>query len=78
MKYQDGMEVRTGDKVKLSEGHYGVVVFSIDTDEYSPEYPKKEWSYLKKGVMINSEQIGLVHYEEPDEDMVLVERPEQN
>src|SRR6266571_1040879 len=34
MKYPDGQEVRLGDQVRLGENDGGVVVASIDTDEY--------------------------------------------
>lgn len=74
MKYSDGTEARLGDKVQYSDGSIGVVVCSMDTDEYSATYPKDQWGYLKKGIMIASERMGLVHYEEPDEDMVLIKR----
>jgi hypothetical protein len=40
MKYPDGQEVRLGDKVKLGDDAEGVVVSSIDTGEYSEEYPE--------------------------------------
>lgn len=29
----------------------GEVVFDIDADEYSPSYPKEQWSYLIKPVL---------------------------
>ena len=62
MTYPDGQQIRVGDKVKLWNGCYGLVVVSIDTDEYSTEYPKEEWSYLKAGILIDSDQAGLIHY----------------
>lgn len=74
MKYADGNEVKLGDEVELSDGGKGVVVFSIDTDEYSPEYPKAQWSYLKRGVMVNFEKYGAIHYEEPEPGMKLIAR----
>jgi hypothetical protein len=71
MKYPDGQEVRLGDRVKLG----GIVVASIDTNEYSPEHLAAQWSYLKKGVMIEfSGTYGLIHYEEPDADLQLIAR----
>ena len=62
MNYMDGQKIRVGDTVKLWEGCSGVVVCSMDDDEYTPEYPREEWSYLKTGVMIDSDQAGLIHY----------------
>lgn len=74
MKYPDGTEAKLGDRVRYSDGSVGVVVCSMDTDKYSASHPKSQWGYLKKGIMVQSERMGLVHYEEPDEDMVLIER----
>lgn len=74
MKYPDGQEVKLGDKVKLGQDEGGVVVCSIDDDEYSDDYPKEQWGYLKKGVMINFPSYGLIHYEEPESDLQLIAR----
>jgi hypothetical protein len=74
MKYPDGQEVKVGDKVKLGEDVGGVVVCSIDTGEYSDQYPKSEWGYLGKGVLINFPLHGLIHYEEPETDLQLIAR----
>jgi hypothetical protein len=74
MKYSDGKEVKIGDKVQLWNGCNGVIVCSMDTDEYNADYPKKEWGYLKSGVMIKTDKAGLIHYIEPDEDLQLIER----
>lgn len=74
MNYPDGKKVLAGDKVKLWEGCHGIVVCSIDDDQYTPEYPKSEWAYLKLGVLINSDKGGLIHLIEPDEDIELIER----
>ena len=38
MKYPDGQEVRLGDRVKLGHDDGGVVVASIDTNEYTSEH----------------------------------------
>lgn len=74
MKYYDGQEVKLGDKVKLGQDDGGVVVCSIDTAEYSIDYPKEQWGYLKKGVMISFPTYGLIHYEEPEADLQLISR----
>ena len=74
MKYPDGQEVKIGDKVKLWDGCYGVVVASIDAGEYRPGYPKDEWSYLKAGVLIDSDKAGLIHYLEPEKSLELIDR----
>jgi hypothetical protein len=74
MKYFDGQEVRLEDRVKLGEDHNGTVVCIIDTDEYTTEHPKSAWSYLKKGLMVEFPKYGLIHYDEPEEDLQLLGR----
>jgi len=75
MKYPDGAEARLGDRVKFSNGECGTIVFSIDTDEYSVDFPKEEWSYLARGVMIKTDAGALVHYEDPNiDEIILLER----
>lgn len=64
MKYLDGQDVRLGDKVQLWAGTQGIVVCSLDTQEYSPVYSEAEGSYLKNGVLILSDTAGLIHYVE--------------
>lgn len=73
MKYSNGENVRVGG-VKVWDGCIGVVVASLDTDEYSAEHPKAQWGYLKVGVMIDTDHAGLVHFPEPDEDLELIEK----
>jgi hypothetical protein len=46
----------------------------MDTDEYSSEHPREQWGYLKRGVMIDCTDAGLIHYEEPEARMVLIKR----
>ena len=74
MNYSDGQEVRLGDRVKLGENDGGIVVCSIDTGDYSDDYPEAQWSYLKKGVMIKFPTYGLIHYPDPDPDLQLIAR----
>jgi hypothetical protein len=57
MKYPDGTEAHIGDRVELWEGNVGVVVFSIDTNEFSEAYPKAQWGeFLGSGFMILSKK----------------------
>lgn len=75
MNYPDGQQVRLGDRVKLGRNATGIVVASIDTDEYCSDHPAAQWAYLKRGVMIEFPgTYGLIHYEEPDADLQLVAR----
>ena len=74
MRYCDGQEVRLGDRVRLGRDAEGVVVCSIDTGEYSAEHRQAQWGYLGRGVMIEFADYGLIHYVEPEEDLVLIRR----
>jgi len=74
VNYLDGEEIKVGDKVKLWEDCYGVVVASIDGNEYDLEYPREEWQYLKSGVLIRTDKAGLIHYLEPENSLELIER----
>jgi hypothetical protein len=74
MKYADGRDIRLGDRVRLGQDDRGVVVASIDTGEYSSGFPATSWGHLKQGVMINFPMYGLIHYEEAEEDLELIER----
>lgn len=74
MKYSDGQEVRLGDRVKLGTDDAGIVVASIDIQEYTSEHPAAQWSDLRKGVMIEFPSYGLIHYEEPEPDLQLIAR----
>ena len=74
MRYPDGQLVRLGDWVHLWQGAEGIVVCSLDTNEFSDDYNKEEWIYLKGGVLIFSPQVGLIHYVEPEKSFRLIER----
>jgi hypothetical protein len=44
----------------------------MDTAQYLPGH--ENWSYLGRGVMIDTEIGGLIHYESPEPEMPLLER----
>jgi hypothetical protein len=74
MKYFSGEEIRLWDRVEPWGGCYGIVVFSIDTDEYSSQYPKEHWADLARGVMVDTDLAGLIHFDEADGDLTFVGR----
>jgi hypothetical protein len=45
----------------------GVVVCSIDTDEYAVAYPKEQWGYLESGVLVETEGPWLVWVHNPSQ-----------
>lgn len=75
MKYSDGQISKLGDIVSLG-GVPGTVVSDIDGAQYgiAPEYSAEQWAYLGAGIMIEFERYGLIHYTEPEHDLVLVRR----
>jgi len=44
----------------------------MDDDQYSVDHPKTHWAYLGRGVMVLTDAAGLIHYKEPDHEMVFV------
>ena len=72
MKALSGQRIAVGDRVKLHAAHCGTVVCSIDTGEFTSEYPKAEWGYLKTGILVRTDDGDLFHYTEPDEDFELI------
>jgi hypothetical protein len=57
----DGKILRVGARV-LCDGMRVVVVCSIDTSEYSDKHSAVEWSYLGAGIMVDMDEVGLIHY----------------
>lgn len=72
MKYSDGVEIQVGDLVENSEGDRGTVVCSFDTNQYSVDYTRENWGYLKRGVLVNFSSFGLIHYESDQNDFRLI------
>jgi hypothetical protein len=66
MKYPDGTEARLGDRVRLRNGDTGVVVASMDTNEFSAEFPAPNYADLQTGILIRTDNGALVRLEEPD------------
>jgi len=72
MNYPDGTKIKVGDKLQLWDGCIGIVVCSIDDDEYTTDYTKEDWDYLKEGILIDSDAAGLIHYTEPEDEFKLI------
>jgi hypothetical protein len=60
-------DVELGHTVIDRGGLKGRIVANLDRDEFSPECPKSEWSYLDHGVIVMTAEAGLIHYESTDE-----------
>lgn len=78
MLYPDGQEAHIGDLIELWRGCDGIVVCSIDANEYSIEYPRKSWEHLGDGILVMSSAAGLVHYRQPERTMKLLKRSPRN
>ncbi len=74
MRYPDGQDIHLGDRMALWDGSEATVVCSIDTEEYSADYPREHWAYLAQGILIMSETYGLVHCIEAEGEMRLLAR----
>lgn len=74
MKYENGDEVRKGDRVRLWQNRLGIVVCSIDTQEYDESWTEEDWGYLGSGVVIKTDAGDVLHYTEADEDIELLVR----
>ena len=75
MKYPDGTEARLGDRVRITNGDTGIIVASMDTNEFSGEYPAKNYADLTTGILILTDKGALVHFEEPDHSDLLTREP---
>lgn len=65
MKYRDGTDMHVGDRVRIKNGDTGIIVASLDTGEFSPDYPKENWEDLKTGIVVLTDKGALVRFDEP-------------
>lgn len=79
MQYADGNNAKLGDLIAIDTKYRGLVVACMDTDEYSADFPKEEWSYLIKGIMVDTDFGGLVYYKDEEvEHITLIQRNSSN
>lgn len=74
MKYPTGELIELSDSIELSFDMTGVIVGIIEESKFSNQYPKEEWDYLDSGLLILSDQAGLIHYPDITEDMKLIKK----
>jgi hypothetical protein len=74
MRYPNGDLAQVGDTVELWPNCYGEVVCSVDDDQYTDEFTAADWSYLKKGILVRTGEVGLIHYIESEPSMRLIKR----
>jgi len=56
--------IGVGARVGLDDGMTGTVVCNIDSGEGASGYPHSEWKYLRTGLVVMTDEIGLVHYDD--------------
>ena len=66
MNYEDGTPIKPGDIIRIDEKYIGRIIASMDTGQYLPG--EEGWSYLGKGIMVDTDFAGLVHYTEDARD----------
>jgi hypothetical protein len=75
VRYTDGTEALLGDFITIGTKNRGVVMANIDGNEYTDGYPSAQWSYLRRGILVDTDFGGLAHYEDSKREyMVLVKR----
>lgn len=55
-----------GDRTRI-DGMSGLVVALISQGKFAPGYPADAWAILVTGVLVLTEEAGLIHYPNPDE-----------
>jgi hypothetical protein len=60
MKYADGSDIQAGDLVRIDSKYQGRVLASMDTSQYLPD--QEHWAYLGRGIVVDTDFGGCVHY----------------
>lgn len=74
MNYHTGELIELGDSIELSSDITGIIVGIIEESKFSNQYPKEEWDYLGSGLLVLSNQAGLIHYPKISEDIKLIKK----
>ena len=72
-RYASGEDVLVGDRVRCA-GAMGTVMFVVERDQWSEEFPGDQWRYLERGFMVKEDDGTLIHYDQPDSCTELVSR----
>jgi hypothetical protein len=73
MRYASGERVQLGDSAEVGAGLRGTVVCVIDGGQFTAEYSEADWSYLRCGALIQTDEAGMVHCDDGRE-LFLIER----
>jgi len=61
-KDRNGAELYLGDTVTFYEFDRGIIVCDLDKGIYTKDFTHSDWSYLKEGILVQSMDIGLIHF----------------
>lgn len=61
-RYADQRPMIIGDVVEIPGCGRGKIVAIVDQKKFSEEYPAEEWLYLESGLLLEMDDMGLVHY----------------
>jgi hypothetical protein len=61
MHYPNGRPAHVGDLVELTRGHPGRIVCAPDDRDYPDDFPRRDWAWLERGVLIRTASNHLVH-----------------
>ncbi len=64
MQREADRPMEIGDKI-LADGLSGLVVAVPQEGKFSDEFPAEHWAYLEVGVLVLTDEIGLVHFPDP-------------
>lgn len=75
MQYKDGNIALLGDSVRIDTIFRGVVVGVVENSQYADGLLPEQWNYLKKGILVDTDFGGIVHYPDTaNEDISLAAR----
>jgi hypothetical protein len=74
MKYFDNQDVHIGDVIRMEGSSSGVVVCNFEDAEFFSTYPSEEWDYIKDGILVDFDDIGLTHIQELTKDVCMILR----
>jgi len=74
MKYSSGENIELGDIIRLWDKCEGIIVGLIEEGRFREDYPKTEWGYLKEGLLVVTEDAGLIHVPEVEAGFCLISR----
>jgi len=69
MRVLRGLEI--GERIRI-QGMTGRIVALISEGKFSSDHPAKQWAYLEVGILVDTDEAGLIHF--PDLDSIEIEK----